>query len=145
MGMNKKRYVLGFLFDPDWESVLLIRKLRPEWQLNRLNGVGGKIEFGEMPSEAMEREFREETNVIVSKWTYFAATQFHGEEVFCFYASGAEIAFCDSVTDEIVMHCDINDLPPECLHNVPWLIQMAKCHNQFRLKFAYEIYQDAVG
>lgn len=55
-------HVLGFAHCRSFVPlVLLIRKLRPAWQAGRLNGVGGKVEFGESPDEAMAREFREET------------------------------------------------------------------------------------
>lgn len=56
-----KRYVLGFCIDANLD-VLLIRKDRPEWQRGRLNGLGGHVEEGEAPSQAMQREFREETD-----------------------------------------------------------------------------------
>jgi 8-oxo-dGTP diphosphatase len=53
-------YVAGFLFDSKRENVVLIRKNKPEWQADKLNGVGGKIEDGEVPAAAMFREFTEE-------------------------------------------------------------------------------------
>jgi 8-oxo-dGTP diphosphatase len=56
-----KRYVVGFCFDYNHENVLLIRKNRPDWQVGRFNGLGGKIEKGESPLAAMGREFVEET------------------------------------------------------------------------------------
>jgi 8-oxo-dGTP diphosphatase len=57
------RYVVGFLFAaPSWGlNVALIRKARPAWQVDRCNGIGGKVEGGETPADAMAREFREET------------------------------------------------------------------------------------
>jgi len=55
-------YVLGFCFNALLDKVVLIRKSRPEWQRNKLNGVGGKIKEDETPLQAMEREFREEAN-----------------------------------------------------------------------------------
>jgi 8-oxo-dGTP diphosphatase len=55
------RYVLGFVFDFGFRNVLLIEKKRPEWMMGRLNGLGGKIEEGESPLEAMRRELAEET------------------------------------------------------------------------------------
>src|SRR5436309_3669493 len=61
-------YVCGFLFSPDRRRVLLIRKRRPAWQAGRLNGVGGKIEPGEGPGQAMRREFREEAGLDVADW-----------------------------------------------------------------------------
>lgn len=63
-------YVCGFLFG-DRGRVALIHKARPAWQRGRLNGVGGKIEPGETPRQAMAREFREETGYFTfeSDWS----------------------------------------------------------------------------
>ncbi|WP_304543152.1 NUDIX domain-containing protein [Sulfurimonas microaerophilic] len=58
-----KSYVVGFAFSEDKEHVLLIEKLRPAWQKNSLNGIGGKIEGAEEPKEAMDRECMEETGL----------------------------------------------------------------------------------
>lgn len=52
-------YSTGFMFDGT--RVALILKKRPNWQQGRMNGVGGHIEAGETPAEAMAREFEEET------------------------------------------------------------------------------------
>lgn len=77
----EKEYVLGFMFDPTLRKVLLVWKDRPTWQKGRLNGIGGHIEAGETPHEAMVREFEEETffkshiylptdEVLVPQWEY---------------------------------------------------------------------------
>lgn len=70
MNMN---YVLGFMFSPDMERVVLIRKTKPEFQKGKLNGVGGKIEENETPIKAMIREFQVETGVSTkeSDWIYY--------------------------------------------------------------------------
>ncbi|XPP93699.1 NUDIX domain-containing protein (plasmid) [Photobacterium leiognathi subsp. mandapamensis] len=52
------KYVTGFMLSPDYKQVALITKNKPSWQTNKLNGIGGKIESGETPSEAMARELR---------------------------------------------------------------------------------------
>lgn len=57
------RYVCGFYFTGDGRKVALIRKAHPEWQAGRLNGVGGRIENGETPVQAMKREFEEEAGI----------------------------------------------------------------------------------
>jgi hypothetical protein len=83
------RYVLGFCFDDDCEKVLLIEKRRPAWQAGRLNGIGGKIEAGETPAQAMVREFAEETGDTVPgslDWRPFARLCGGGWEVWVFYA-----------------------------------------------------------
>ncbi len=56
-------YVNGFCFNADGSRVVLIRKLKPEWQKGLLNGVGGKLEEPETAHAAMVREFEEETGV----------------------------------------------------------------------------------
>jgi 8-oxo-dGTP pyrophosphatase MutT (NUDIX family) len=57
--------VLGFAFDPNFHSVLLIRKNRPSWQAGKLNGIGGHCKAGESFVQAMEREFKEEAGVVI--------------------------------------------------------------------------------
>jgi len=59
-------YVVGFLCDES--RVVLIEKKRPSWQAGKLNGVGGKIEPGETPHEAMQREFLEEAGLNINNW-----------------------------------------------------------------------------
>lgn len=56
------RYVVAFIFDYG-NNVWLIRKQKPEWQKGCLNGIGGKIEEEELPTQAMYRELWEETGV----------------------------------------------------------------------------------
>jgi 8-oxo-dGTP diphosphatase len=76
MNTEVSEYVAGFMLQ--WvptlgnHMVLLVRKNRPQWQAGLLNGVGGKIEKGENPSYAMEREFKEETGGEFSGWRLFA-------------------------------------------------------------------------
>ncbi len=67
------RYVLGFAFTPSRKGVILIKKLRPNWQAGKLNGPGGKIEAGETPEQAMIREFKEETGIqtLLGQWNHF--------------------------------------------------------------------------
>lgn len=58
------KYVLGLAFDSTLDRIILIEKKNgPATIVNRLNGPGGKIEGGELPVEAMVREFREEVGV----------------------------------------------------------------------------------
>lgn len=72
------RYVVGYCFSPDMSAVALIEKLKPEWQKGKLNGVGGKVEAGETPQEAMAREFEEEAGVSIdpSSWYHFHTERF---------------------------------------------------------------------
>lgn len=72
-------YVVGFLFSHSMRDVVLIKKNKPEWQAGRYNGVGGKIEEGEMPFEAMCREFREEAGVNIFGWESFITLRYAGD------------------------------------------------------------------
>lgn len=134
----KKRYVVGFLF---WggdqmfgDQVALIRKNRPEWQAGKLNGIGGKIEPGEKPLEAMVREFREETGEIVTDWRHFATMEGNNSEIFCFTATA--MGFMDRpelqpLTDEVPFWCPVIASPTAFasprVPNLAWLIPLAKC------------------
>ena len=77
-----RKFVLGFLFDGNG-NVALIEKNRPEWQKGRLNGVGGQIEKGESPSQAIVREFQEEAGPEIS-WRQFCVLKGDGYRLYCF-------------------------------------------------------------
>ncbi len=78
-----KRYVVGFMFDSKIENVVMIRKNRPIWQAGLFNGIGGKIESGEKPVEAMVREFMEEAGVVstAEMWAHVMTLRFPYAEV----------------------------------------------------------------
>lgn len=125
-----KKYVVGFMFDDLGERVLLIRKNRPDWQAGKANGVGGKIEEGEMPLAAMTREFEEETGVKTdtTMWDCFALMSgfdFHDFEIYFFRAFNTELIFdAITVTDEVIGRFWVAALP-EHVPNLRWLIPMA--------------------
>ena len=134
-------YVAGFLF---WgNDVWLIRKNKPDWQRGRINGIGGKIEFGETPLEAMIREFKEEAGVEIHLWNHYCTiTDEKDWKVYFYHAhSGAELK---TMTDEEVIKCDTRNLPPEVLPNLAWLIPMAMSFGvgefarDFYVKYNYE-------
>ena len=92
-------YVVGFVFEKNpvtavWE-VLLIRKTRPSWQAGLLNGVGGKIELLEASSEAMVREFQEETGVrtTVDQWRNVTSIRISPELPFRAFPSPSYVHF----------------------------------------------------
>src|ERR1041385_6218578 len=97
-------YVCGFAFTDDMNDVVLIRKNRPEWQAGLLNGVGGHIEPGEGPAEAMTREVAEETGVEtkVEDWTQFAVLDGDLFRVYFFMARTDDAYEVQTMTDEKV-------------------------------------------
>lgn len=130
-----QEYVVGFLFDPEFQVVALIEKKRPDWQAGRLNGIGGHIEKGETAVEAMEREFQEETGHLVHGWKWHAYCQMEqrptadspGALVQVFMAVG-DLTELESPTDERVMLFRVESLPPNVLVNLRWLIPLALDH-----------------
>ena len=124
--MITKKYVVGFLFDHLLENVVLILKLRPEWQLGKWNGVGGKIESGELPLRAMCREFKEETGMNIGGWREFCQLTGEGYEVHCFVAFSTDIGCVESHTDEPVKIHRLAHIPSiQTVPNLKWLIPMA--------------------
>lgn len=83
-----KEYALGFWFLSAKSNgmVTLIQKVKPEWQAGKLNGVGGLVEEGENPLEAMQREFKEETGVetALDDWKCFGSMKFNKCVVYLF-------------------------------------------------------------
>lgn len=71
-----KNYVCGFLFAPCRDYVALIRKNKPDWQRGKLNGIGGSVEDGETPDQAMVREFMEEAGPIIKTWECFCIVEY---------------------------------------------------------------------
>jgi 8-oxo-dGTP diphosphatase len=123
--MNK--YVTGFLFNSDTKKVCLITKNKPLWQKGRLNGVGGHIEPGESPEDAINREFWEEAGERNIKWRQFLFITGTGYELSCFTAKGTnkELTNVHTITDEIIDWYPIESLPENILPNLKWLIPMA--------------------
>lgn len=101
----KTKYVLGFAFTEDMQDMLLIRKVRPDWQAGKLNAIGGHVEPGEWYSEAMIREFKEETDVktFPCDWTWFADASFPNAELTLFWMSHNKIRDYETMTDESVV------------------------------------------
>jgi len=126
-------YVLGFMFSTDHTRVALIRKIKPDWQRNRLNGIGGKVEIDERPIDAMTREFTEETGLVTSnrQWKNFATLVFFAIEVECYVTVGP-LNELRTMTDETVEIHDIASLQWDSqqgnamIENLPWLIPLAR-------------------
>jgi len=133
-----KEYVVGFMFSPSKQTVVLIEKQRPEWQKGKLNGVGGKIEIGETPRDVMQREFQEETGIAYWGWHHFATLRGAGTVVYVFRAF-SELAFwAETKTDEKVFAFFPDPLPTSVLPNLRFLIPLALTPGYAHTEFRFE-------
>lgn len=119
-------YCCGFMFDIERSRVALIRKVRPDWQAGKLNGIGGHIEAGESASEAMAREFFEETGyqTFGTDWKHFATL--HGQEYrVLFYYMYGKLEELKTTTDEEIVIEYVDTLHNSVIPNLRFLIPMA--------------------
>lgn len=143
--MSGQEWVVGFLLSTDGENVVLIRKNRPPWQKDRLNGVGGKVEQRETPGQAMSREFLEEAGVAIPSaiqlsdgqwtwgWRHFLSLTWEEGVVHFFrcFSSAGVLAACRTVTDESIERhriCTLNQPGPGLAFITPnllWLVPLA--------------------
>jgi len=128
----RKRYVLGFLFEQDLSSVVLIQKQKPAWQAFCRNGVGGEIKPDESELEAMVREFNEEAGVIIDrdKWTLFCEMGGRGWVVYCFACrDSAAVLRVRTMTEEQIFVTNSKTFDGEpYIANLEWLVPLAKNH-----------------
>lgn len=126
MGEGPTKYVLGFLFDPSKKDVVLIKKLKPEWQKGKLNGIGGKIEELETPLVAMRREFKEETGVEIDEWREFLQLSGHGYIIYAFVAFSLNAYLVKTKEKEKVKVYKVNRLNyNKTIDNLKWIIPLA--------------------
>jgi len=143
---EKQKYVCGFLFDKYRNSVVVIQKNRPEWQKGLFNGVGGKIEYGETPLQAMYREFKEEAGLKIDDWIEFCVYEnLNGETIHFFYSVVIDEVHVYSVTDEIISLMSIEMLFNKyypVISSLRWLIPMALELSFFGKYSVYKVKED---
>jgi len=135
-----KEYVCGFMFSPRATDVVLIKKLKPTWQKNKLNGIGGLVLEHENVKQAMIREFKEETGIEHELWNRFAigTSNDETERVHFYYTLSHKYDFVVSNEEEevfIIPLDQLNDFP--LIYNLKWLIELALDHNTLETKFCY--------
>ena len=123
-------YTVGLLFSENRDNVILINKTKPEWQRGKLNGVGGKMENNETPSQCIEREFEEEAGLKISNWELFTTlTDNQNWTVFFFrsFTPFDNLLKCQSMTKEKIQICDISarEWPTNLIENLTWMIPLA--------------------
>lgn len=138
-----KQFVVGFIFTKDEQHTLLIQKNRPEFQRGKYNGVGGGVQDGETPLQAMIRECREETGLHIEDWKPFCGlgipakqSQYNANVIvhfFCAFddsiAQSQYANYCTSPSEPLKIFLtetvlqDPEQVPTLC--NTRWLIMMA--------------------
>lgn len=126
--LPENAYVAGFVLDTRGR-VLLIRKQRPAWQAGRLNAIGGKIEAGETPLQAMRRECREEADLAIDDWDHLATLDFPQGGVWFFRARVPDTLMdaARALTDEPLEAHDTRDVAHrrDVIPNLAWLLPLA--------------------
>jgi len=120
------KYVAGFYFDKEEKNIALVEKNRPAWQKGKLNAIGGKIENGESPAEALTREFLEETGVKVDDWEHTVSLAGNSWEVHFFRAYGNP-DLCKTVEDEKILVYSVKDAlnSTSLVPNIYWILPMS--------------------
>jgi 8-oxo-dGTP pyrophosphatase MutT (NUDIX family) len=126
--MKTTEYVLGFIFDPTGERVVLQQKQKPDWQRNKWNGIGGHVEGQEPPGLAMVRECEEETGLLIPIEQWSGVCELRGE-AFCVHVyatySKQHRDFANGGDRELMCEFMPDDLPASVIPNLRWLIPMA--------------------
>lgn len=118
-------YCVGFMFNEKETDVLLIEKQKPDWQRGKFNGIGGKVEVGETSSQAMKREFIEETGVDTDKWKYIISIYGEGWKVDVFTCKTDDVFEAETIEKERVCLIPLTDLDNyNLISNLYWLIPM---------------------
>lgn len=131
-----KVWVEGFLFSATHHevNVALIQKLRgPEFLHGKLTGIGGKMNKFETPHEAMVREFKEETGLLVPVWRRFCDYRVIGFGIVHMFEATCSVEYARQVKtqeEELVHWIDVKKASYyNIVPNLRWLLPMAMDRN----------------
>lgn len=140
-----KKYVIGIVRTKD--SIVLIKKNKPDWQKDKYNFVGGKIEENETPSFAIIREFEEETGIktVFSDWSYKGIIFNEGDDgwvVYVYSSFDEKYKECKTITDEEILHLPLDEFRQGkfdnmCLDNIKVLFEMAHFSSAGKISLEY--------
>lgn len=98
---SKTVYSVGFVVSLDGQQVLLIQKNRPQALAGQWIGVGGHVEPGETPEQAMVRECSEECGLSISDWHPLGVAE-RADAVLHVFAARSPLEGAQTLTDEPV-------------------------------------------
>lgn len=127
--MTKKQYVAGAIFDSAGQRLILIKKLRPNWQSGLYNFPGGKLEIGETLNECMSRETKEEIGLEIkpNQFKHYVTLEGNDWAVHFFKCKTPSFHKFKQMEDEIPEIFNASNLPKNTISNIPWLVEMARC------------------
>lgn len=123
-------YTVAFVFNQDLSKILLLNPTSPEWQVGKLNGLGGKFESDESVFECAKREVYEESGLETSleDWVYIAKEFWPdlGDNIhfLAYVHNQPETNFESSVEGELEWVL-VNNLPERVISNLKWQIPLA--------------------
>lgn len=123
--MSKKQYVLCYVESEG--SVLLIEKLKPEWQRFKINLPGGSIEPGETPEQAAARELFEEANILAYHVEKIGVVEGSDWTVHVIRCISQHPEWWESKTNESVFWLPVRDAlkHPKLISNLRTIIPLA--------------------
>ena len=127
MSAPRLKMVVGLHFDLSRQFVAMVHKMSgPACVIGNWNGVGGKVDPGEEPLNAMVREFGEETGLATNlqDWHQFAELNATNYDLFFFWAASSDVFRCRTVEKEPIKVWKAVDLLGESnvMHNMRWMI-----------------------
>jgi 8-oxo-dGTP diphosphatase len=122
-----KKFTVGFLFDEDLKNVLLMHKDRPDWQVGKINGIGGKFDIGEESLDCIVREVKEESDLDTDKdkWVFLGNMYTDMVHLDIYAYVYGDLSHAKTMTTEKVEAFPVSNLPSNILSNLRWLIPMA--------------------